>query len=116
MYYRHKENGTIYRTYRKERGGLASVTTDLTTAEYLVKDSNIEKSETPFEQVKPRVIDIDMLRLQYYSYRTNRYLFENPQASYEKAYKYARVAWSRKIKAWKKRGLIIEEKKDVAAS
>lgn len=122
MYYRHKTNGTIYTKYRLERGGLASVTTAKTTAEYLVKDSHIEKSEEPFSEMialepySDRWDMLNMMRMQYYSYRTNRYLFEHPGVSHEKAYKYARVAWAKKIKDWKKRGLIPEEKKDVTVS
>lgn len=34
----------------------------------------------------------------YYKYRTMRYLLEHPGADPAKAYKYARVAWSRKRK------------------
>lgn len=47
-YYRHKNTCTVYTSYKKEAGGLASVTTANTPYPYLVWDANIEKSTTPF--------------------------------------------------------------------
>lgn len=48
----------------------------------------------------PVAHNIDEAREHYYAYRIWRYLQSNPGASHDKAYKYARVAWSRKVKKW----------------
>lgn len=48
MYYRHKNTGMVYTSYKKELGNLASVTTANTPFAYIVKDSNVQKSTKPF--------------------------------------------------------------------
>lgn len=48
----------------------------------------------------------DAMREAYLTYRTLRYLMENPTAKPSKARKYARVAWRRKVAKWRERGLM----------
>lgn len=48
IYARHRVTGMVYTSYKKEFGGLASVTTMNTPYPYLVKDINVEKSQKPW--------------------------------------------------------------------
>jgi hypothetical protein len=46
---------------------------------------------------------LDEIREAYYKYRIAWYLYRFPDASRKKAYKYARVAWARKIEKYGRR-------------
>lgn len=52
---------------------------------------------------------LNEMREHYYKYRTAKYMLEHPGTPYRTAYRYAKNAWWRKVRSWKKRGLINDD-------